>query len=203
MSWLIDRNRMMLFEADGGGSGTGNGTGDQNKDQNAGEKTPTEEPVVFKSKKDLQAHIDGIVKERLDREREKAEKNAEETRKKAEADAAAKNGEWQKLAEQREAELSEKAKALEELTSLKERAERYEKTMKAQLEAARKGLPDPITALLDKMDTMDQLEWLAENKSKLNVKGPPDTPSGSGNGGGTEEEKNALKEFQQRTRRLF
>lgn len=54
-----------------------------------------------------QAEVDEIIKERLQREKSKADKAAEDARRAAEAEAAAKNGEWQKLAEQREKELAD------------------------------------------------------------------------------------------------
>lgn len=56
-------------------------------------------------KRFTQAEVDQIVKDRLERERKKANELADEARKRAEAEAAAKNGEWQKVAEQREAEV--------------------------------------------------------------------------------------------------
>lgn len=75
-----------------------------------------------------QSEVDQIVKQRLEREKQRVGELAEEARKKAEAEAAAKNGEWQKLAEQREAELKQA------------KAEAREANIRAQ--AARMGMAD-------------------------------------------------------------
>ena len=58
-------------------------------------------------KRFTQAELDAIVRDRLAREKANREKAEKETREKAEADALAKNQEWEKLAAQREKELND------------------------------------------------------------------------------------------------
>jgi hypothetical protein len=65
-------------------------------------------------KKFSQADVDQIVKERLERERRKAQEEAEKVRRQAEEEAAKKNGEWQTLAEQRQEQLKKVEQALRE-----------------------------------------------------------------------------------------
>ncbi len=94
----------LVFEAD---KGAGGGPTPESPKSSTG--TPPEQPADTLAsageKKFSQAELDQIVKERLERERKKTQTDADELRRKADAEAAAKNGEWQKLAEQREAEL--------------------------------------------------------------------------------------------------
>ena len=91
-----------------------------------------------------QAELDAIIKERLAREKTASEKAQAEAAKKAADDAAAKNGEWQKLAEARAAEIAEASKKLGELESATARLAEYEATIKLQADAAKKDLPAHI-----------------------------------------------------------
>jgi len=54
-----------------------------------------------------EAEVENIIKERLSRETSKREKAIQEAAAKAEQDAAARNGEWEKLAKARETKLAE------------------------------------------------------------------------------------------------
>jgi chromosome segregation ATPase len=114
-----------------------------------------------------QAELDAIIKERLAREKTASEKAQAEAAKKAADDAAAKNGEWQKLAEARAAEIAEASKKLGELESATARLAEYEATIKLQADAAKKDLPAHILSLLDALPPVKQLEWLAKNASVL------------------------------------
>ena len=114
-----------------------------------------------------QAELDAIVKERLDRAKSTSEKAQAEAAKKAADEAAAKNGEWQKLAEARAAEIAEASKKLGELESATARLAEYEATIKLQADAAKKDLPAHILSLLDALPPVKQLEWLAKNASVL------------------------------------
>jgi len=98
---FFDRLGLFNFEADkgtAGGAQTGTGgdaagTGTSATTAAAETGTPPEE------KKFTQADVDRILKERLERAGKAAKDQAD-------AEAAKKNGEWQKLAEQREQELA-------------------------------------------------------------------------------------------------
>lgn len=107
-----------------------------------------------------QADVDRIVQERLARAQTQAEEAAEKVRQEAEAKALAEQGQYKQLAEQHATKLA----ALEPKAA---QVERYEKALRAQLDQQRNGLPDHLTALLDRMDVAEQLEYLAANRSKL------------------------------------
>lgn len=129
-------------------------------------------------KKFTQADIDAILKERLERADKAAAKKAEDASKKAADDAAAKNGEWQKLAETRAAELAATAAKLVEFEAAQKRLTDYEAVIKAQTEAAKKDLPAHILTLLNALEPVKQLEWLAANADALGKK-PTQTVPGT------------------------
>lgn len=109
--------------------------------QNVTNQTPAETPATAPEQnaaKYTQEQVEQIVKERLEREKKAAEKKAEEARQKAEAEALAKNAEWEKLAKQREEELN-KAK---ELIAKKELDE------KKRAISVKVGLPEAFAARL-------------------------------------------------------
>lgn len=156
---LFQPKNVMLFEesADKGEGGTVTPP-----EQNSGKRQ-----IVFESEEAYQADMEAKLKARLEREKDKAEKLAAKARADAEADAAKKNGEWQKLAEQREAELSDLQKRIAELEIFPAKAERYEGTLKKFLAAQKKDLPGHILSLLEKLDPVDQLEYLTANADAL------------------------------------
>lgn len=85
---------------------------------------------------------------------------------KADAEAAtmAEQGKWKEIAEKAQAQLKE-------LTAAVSDTARYKGALEKMLEAQRDGLPEPITKLLDKLDPVEQLEWIAENKPAVTA--PP------------------------------
>ncbi len=111
-------------------------------------------------------------KERLEKEDRRREAAEAKARKDAEEEAARKNGEWQKLAETREAELKAANEQIAASAKVQERLERYEKALKTQLDAARKDLPKHVTDLLDKLDVAEQLEYIATNAEALKPQQP-------------------------------
>lgn len=115
------------FDADKGGSGSGT---DQTVQTTTNTQTVTPPDA---EKKFTQQDLDRIVQERLQRAQETQKQKDEEIRRNAEAEAAKKQGEWQKVAEQREAELKT-------LT-----AQAFEKDIK--LMAVQKGIKDPDYAV--------------------------------------------------------
>jgi hypothetical protein len=141
--------------------------------------TPTEaaktgQPTVF-----TQEQVDQIIKNRLEQETAKREKALAAERTKAEQDALAKNAEWQKLAEQRQAEL-DKIKA--ELTTAQLNAIR-------QTVAARVGIPPALAGRLIG-NTAEEIE--ADAKALLETLPKPSKPqpgpvTNPGNGAGSGE----------------
>lgn len=94
-----------------------------------------------------------------------------------------------KLKEIEDAQKSEEQRlrdSLTELTPKAQRAERLEAALAAQLEASRTDLPGHIIGLLDKLDTADQLAWIAANRESLKPSvssGGPTHPARSRDGG--------------------
>lgn len=149
---------------------TGNGTGQQGdnaQQQNAGDG----------DKRFTQAELDAIVADRLKRATESAERKAATERQKAEERAATEQGQFKELAEQRQSRIAE-------LEPFEAKATRYEAALTTLLTAQRKDLPGHLTALLDKLDPAEQLEWIAANQDALKPTngsaGPNPTPKGSG-----------------------
>jgi len=96
--------------------------------------------------------------------------------KKIETDEEAKLAEqnqFKELAEKRKAELDEAQKKADE-------ADRYRSSLETYLKAEREGIPEHILPLLDKMDVVDQLDYIAENRETLKGEtkrdGVPATP---------------------------
>lgn len=161
---------------DATGQATANGGGE-------GEQANAAPPAVtFASEADFQRKVDDLLKERLERERVKADKQAQKAREEAQAEAAAKNGEWQQLAEQRAAKLAELESQVAGLDAATTRAQRYEQALAKQVEALRKDVPKHLVPLLDKLDVVEQLEWLAANRDAVAPKanGVPATPRAQG-----------------------
>jgi hypothetical protein len=92
------------------------------------------EPVKTGGKTYTEAEMEQIIKDRLAREKKASDQKADDARKAAEAEAAVKNGEWQKLAEQREKELND-AKAVLAQKDLDEKKRKIAKEV---------GLPDEL-----------------------------------------------------------
>jgi hypothetical protein len=151
-----------------------------------------------------QAEVDRIVKERLEREQEKAQnaakKAAETARAEAEAKALAEQGEFKKLFEQ----ASDKLKALESLQAqaeaAQENAKRLEKALVGYRDARFGEVPEHIQVLLKRMEVVEQIEWLTANAGKLAghadekatpAKGTPRPAHNKGKGGSSSGAKSA------------
>lgn len=157
------------------GAGDGQGTGDATG-TNGGETVTFDEAQ--------QARLDQIIAERLDRERKKWEQRVADEKRRAEEAA-----EEQRLKEQEEykALAEKKAARVEELSAqvetLEPEIERYKNALEAQLAAVRDGLPEHILALLDRLDPVEQIEYLADNSEHLRARngaGVPPSPDPSG-----------------------
>lgn len=179
---LSNLTKMMYFDAPAdNGAGTDTQPAGEHTPENSGKK-----PVTFESEEAYQADIEAKLKERLERERRKGEEAAAKAKREAEEAAALKNGEWQKLAEQRAADLEKANADLKQAEAVQAKADRYEAALKKQLEAQRAAMPKHILALLDKLDPAEQLEYIATNADALKVtppKGPgsPPPPKGRSN----------------------
>lgn len=177
-----------------------------------GGQPTTQQPV----KTFTQAEFDAALKERLERAKKQGEKAADDARKQAEAESAAKNGEWQKLAEQRATELADLGKRVAELEPVTAKLEAYEKAIKTQLESDRAKLPPNIVTLLDKLPLTEQIDWIAANRETVSATSAqpptqptqqrriPGTPDAAGNNAVTEAEiKKRQDEERRRARNSF
>lgn len=158
-----------FFEPDTGaasGSGAGGDAGVQSQQgvqqtgaatgQAAGQQAQQSQQTAD-DKRFTQAELEAIVKDRLAREQRKGQEAADKARQDAEAKALAEQGKYKELADGHAAKIAE----------LEPKAQRYEAALRAQVAELRKDLPEHITALLDKMDAAEQLEYLATNRAKL------------------------------------
>lgn len=159
-------------------------TNDPKTGTGPGEQDPkTGEEVSFTPEQ--QAHIDKVIGDRLARARKKWEEEADEAKKKAAEEAEqrrlAEQKEFEQLANKRAEMISELEVKLAEFQELEKTVERYKTALQTHLETQRAGLPEHVTALLDKLDPVEQLEYVASHNEALR-KGtagvPPTPPSG-------------------------
>ena len=163
-----------LFELNEADKGTGDGEQPVTP--------PAQQAATF-----TQADIDRIVTERLDREKrvneEKARKSAEE----AAAKALKENSQFKELSETQATTLLNKETALTaatgQVTTLTQERDKYKNALEQHVKERRTGLPDHITALLDVLDPLVQLDWLTKNAAALGTthEGVPATPKAQGN----------------------
>jgi hypothetical protein len=134
----------------------------------AGDKKPVDGQPSDKlfTQAELEKHID----DRLKSERKKLVDATDKARREAEEKSLADNAKWQELAEKRAKDLEAATAALADVDALKSTSEAQAAALGRYLDAERKGLPDHIIGLLDKLPPLQQLEWLAENKTKLSPK---------------------------------
>lgn len=159
------RRGIFPSEGSGGGSGEGQGSGEstpastgtpsaatQNTGTSQGTGTTNGETTIPKARFDeVNTELKKLRKQIEDADRERQQR---------ETDAAKEQGRWKDLAEQHEAKVKELEPAVA-------KADRYEAALKAHLETQRKDLPAHITALLDRLDVADQLDWIAANQEAL------------------------------------
>ena len=169
---------------------TGQESAEQAQPENGGE-------VEFNAEQ--QAKIDTIISERLKREREgwekKLEQERERARREAEEEQLEEQEEYRKLAEKRQERLAELEVEVEKAQDWKRDRDRLRTTLKGVLEQRRDGLPDHVIALLDRLDPVEQLEYLAENAEALQKPrpaGPPESPRPQEKGELTQDERAAM-----------
>lgn len=143
---------------------------DQEQDKQADEKqADAGQPINLAVRHFTQADVDRIVRERLERDRFLREREAGRAR--AESDAAQQK-DWRELEEQaREAEqrnISLQAR-VGELEPLGKTAERYRQALEKVLLTEKKDLPVHLSVLLEKLDPVEQIEYLAGNRQELGL----------------------------------
>ncbi len=122
-------------------------------------------------RKFTQADMEKQIGERLERERKKAASDAEKARKEAAEKTLREQGDWQKLADERGAEVAKLRETADQLPAVQEERDRYRTALEGHLATQRKGLPKHLIELLDKQDPVDQLTWLAQHADEVGKAG--------------------------------
>jgi DNA repair exonuclease SbcCD ATPase subunit len=172
------------------GNGPGQGDSDPENNGDTGEVTFTDEQQAFINKlvggtrQKVREQVEQQLRDEFEKEQQKADREAEEAR-------LAEQQEFQELAETRKAKLDELEPQLE---TLQERAERYEKALTAHAEQAMANVPAFVKPLLEKMDPVEQLAYIAEHEEEFATEsggsaGPPKTPKPNGDGDMTDKER--------------
>ena len=132
-------------------------------------------PVPYERFQEVNAQLKELKQFKTDWEKQQAEgKRASEE---AEKKRLAEQGQFKELADQA-------AKKASDLEPFKAKAERYEGALGKLLAEERKGLPKHVTALLDRLDPAEQLEWIAENRAELGKPAPTPPPNVNAKDGG-------------------
>lgn len=139
----------------------------EEKEKKDGEQSQNPPSQDGEDRKFTQADVNRIIKQRLDEEKDRATRAAEEK-------AAAEKGEWQSLATKRE---TERDAALADAKALKEQVESISTAINALLESEMKALP---AALLDLKpssgDILQTIDWLTKAKKAAPKLGQPKVP---------------------------
>jgi hypothetical protein len=182
--WLFKRLLFALYldkeDPGGGGDNPDDGAEDdpdkdksESEESEAGDDTDKDKDKSKSKAKDekvySKAEMETIVKDRLEREKKKAEADAEKARKDAEEQALEKNKEWQKLAESRGGEIETLKKEKADLEPFKESSDRYKKTLDDMLAVQKKKLPKHILPLIEKMDVVEAMDYITAHAKDLGV----------------------------------
>ncbi len=125
------------------------------------------EPKKTEEKQFSQSELEAIVKDRLERAKRKAKEDADKAKADADQKALAEQGEFKTLAEQRAAELETTKRELETAKTHEQAADKYRKALKDRLDVEKKAYPAHVVSLLDKLDPLEQLEWITANADAL------------------------------------
>lgn len=169
----------ILFEADngagnGGGQdgGTGGATGKTSDDQGKKEGTgqggsDNSGKTVTLTEAELQSKIDAAIQERLKREKDKSARDQAKAKEDAENKRLEESKAWEELAGKQKARITELEAAVAKVDEANTLADRYKKALEARLKSDRDGLPAAVVTLLDKLDPVEQMEWIAKNAAEL------------------------------------
>ena len=119
-----------------------------------------------------QAELEAIIEQRLTRAQNKAKAEADKAKAEADARALVEQGEWKTLAEQRAARVAELEPLSVQLEQSKSDTKKYRNTISKFADAAKANVPESVRALLDKLDPIDQLEWISSNAASLSTEKP-------------------------------
>lgn len=155
------------------------GNSEKSEQQDGGEKKIF---ISFESEEAFQNAIDSRLKDRLDREAKKREAAAQKAKEEAEAAALAEQLKFEELADKRAGKITELegnlTTATGDLETANSQLKRYKTALTQQLEAAKKDLPEATLELLNRLDPVEQLEYLAKHGQSIAPKpnGVPPSP---------------------------
>lgn len=186
---LWERNKGLVFKADGNGAGEEPGTepgqsAETNQDAadtKSGNEAKDKKPAKFEFNwtPEQQAEIGRIQGETRKEERKKAKAEAEaeiaKAKKEAEEKELADKQEFKTLAERRGTEIDTLKQEVARLTEANKQAETYKAALNAQLTEVKKTLPKFVLPLIEKMDPVEAMKYITDNKDELGVK--PETYS--------------------------
>ena len=149
------------------------------------------DPIPYMRFKEVNDELRELREWKLEQEAKEAERLAAE--KEAKEKQLEKQQEFEKLANDRKAEL---VTATEEAASYKETVEAQTAVLEALYESRKSAVPEMFQPLLEAMELTKRLEWIAENEDKLladestkGLKGIPKTPAASNGAQLKDEEK--------------
>lgn len=126
-----------------------------------------------------QREIDRIIAERLERERRRREQEAQRAAQRAREEMLAQQQEWQRLAEERAARIAELEQQVARVQELEAQVERYRALLQRHVEAQLRTAPRVIREALQRLDPLEQFEFLAEHADEIRPPAPvPPTPEG-------------------------
>ena len=147
-------------------------------------------PIPYERFKEVNEQLKA-VKQQLDEQladkqkRDKEQKEADEKRLESQQ-------QFEQLATERKQELE---KANSTLTDVQGQLERQSAVLNALYESRKTAVPEMYQPLLDKLDLVDRLQWIADNEAKLKpangANGIPATPTPKGMGEMTPDQKRA------------
>lgn len=170
-----------------------------------GKKPEAEQPVIDKDKDTNKDEPENFSRDYVQELRQEAAKYRTELKQLQEAEAErqkkAKEAEEKRLESQKEFETlaAERKQELEQangtIEDYKGQLERQTAVLTALYEARKTAVPEMYQPLLDKLDLVDRLQWIADNEAKLKpangANGIPATPVPKGMGELTPEQKRA------------
>lgn len=158
----------------------GAGAGEPGADPKKSVNNAPPGPVPYERFAAINAELRDLRKWRKEQEELQAQTSQEQQ--KAEEGRLAEQQQWQQLAEKQKAKVMELEPRLKETT---ERLAKYEAALKIKVAAEMAKAPEHLRDLLEKLDVVEQLEWLAEHPEALKpamMNGVPATPAGPPNG---------------------
>lgn len=114
-----------------------------------------------------QREVNALMKRQKEEMRAEFEKLSAEAKRSEQDRVLAEQAKWKELADARKQELDEKVKQLEAAAQKDPVIERQRKALEAYRDAQYAAIPDSIKVLLDKLDVVEQIEWLTANADQL------------------------------------